>query len=349
MRGRDPVLEGCHELVDDLADRLDLVNAAYALAGLPVLRGTGGTERRFLEAPKRGERVKRSHPVLHFAMAEHEPGDRVGARPEVAHVLVVDHRDRHSGQALRENDIVRCGVDDRLLVVRVGKALGGSNEAGAHLHTVVAEVHHATKGRGIADAARADDGQAEVAYLIEEALWRQAASMATRDVVDGDQTVHTACDRLERPLPLGHVVVDHPANRGDPVHDPSWVAERGDEEPNTLLDRDVYPFLEPVAIHLGRLLDEGIHAKRARRGSLDELESLTKVVAVHVGERHRLYDANGSCVRRGSNELRIEARVHRATDDRVLDPNLAGERCGARRHGAESGREMLIDSLKIGC
>ena len=212
---------------------------------------------------RRPEGIEAPHPVLHLAVPEHEPGDRPGAGPEALDVVVVDDGDGSAGQPLGEDDVLRARVDDGLLVVGVGPAFGGRDEARAHLNAGVAEVHHAPEGGRIADAAGANHRQSEAAELVEQGFGRQPAGVSAGHVVDRDQAVHAALDRLLRPLPFGDVVVDDAANLRGPVDDPAGVPERRDDEANALLERDVDPPLDTLAVGLRRLFDERVHAKRA--------------------------------------------------------------------------------------
>jgi hypothetical protein len=91
-------------------------------------------------------------------------------------------------------------------------------------------------------------GQAEVAHLREKRLWRELARVASSNVVHGDQAVDAALDGFLRPFPLGHVVVDHTTHLRGFVDHPARIAERRDEKPHALLERDVDPALEPFAV-----------------------------------------------------------------------------------------------------
>ena len=107
-----------------------------------------------------------------------------------------------------------------------------------------------------------------------------------------DQAVYAAVDGLLRPLSFGDVVVDDAADLGRSVDHPARIAERGDEEPHALLEGDVDPSFDALAVGFRRLLDERVHAKRAGSGLLDEPQPVAKIVAVDVGHRHRLHDAD---------------------------------------------------------
>src|SRR5918999_2333945 len=145
--------------------------------------------------------------------------------------------------------------------------------------------------------------------------WYRAAGVAAGFGVHGDQSVHAGVEALERPLPLGDVVVHHAAKRRDPLDDPARVAERGDEEADPLLERDVDPALHPLAVDARRLLDERVHADRLRRQAANEPQAGAELVAVDIGERYRLHDADAAGLRDGGDELRVAARVHRAADE----------------------------------
>src|SRR5258708_2517413 len=127
----------------------------------------------------------------------------------------------------------------------MGLAFGGCDEARAHLNAVVPEVHHSAEGGRIADAAGANDGEAKALEVVEKRLGRKPAGVSTGDAVDRDQTVYAALDCLLRPPAFGDVMVDDSADLGDPVDHPPRVSERGDEEANPLLERDVDPSLDP--------------------------------------------------------------------------------------------------------
>ena len=74
----------------------------------------------------------------------------------------------------------------------------------------------------IADAAGANDRQTEVLEVVQERLGGQPAGVSAGHVVDGDQAVDAALDRLLRPLPFGDVVVDDAADLGRLVDHPAW-------------------------------------------------------------------------------------------------------------------------------
>src|ERR1019366_416261 len=149
--------------------------------------------------------------------------------------------------------------------------------------------------------------------------------MSARAIVNRDDAVHSAVDGLLRPLPLGDVVIDHAANRVHAFAHPLRIAERRDEEPHTLLERDVDVFHHALEVDLRRRLDERVEADRLRREPPDEPQSLAIFVAVDVRERDRLHDADAARFAHRGDELRIAAWIHRPADERHLDAGLPEE------------------------
>ena len=178
----------------------------------------------------------------------------------------------------------------------------------------------------VAHAAGADERHAEAAQFLPEFLDILRARVSPGAAVDGDEPVHAGGQPLVGPLPLGHVVIHHAAHGMRLLDHPLRVAERGHEEAHPLLERHVHPAHHPLVVGPRRGLDEGVHADRPAGEPPDEAEPLAEVVAVHVGERDRLHDAEPAGLRHRGDELGIAAGIHGAADERHLDPGLPGER-----------------------
>src|ERR1051326_8518042 len=142
----------------DHTRRLDPLDPGDALPRLPVVFGCRLTraagQGRALELPRRAQRVERAHPVLGLAAAQQPARDRARPRADSLDVGRVDHGERHAGDALGEDDVVRARRDDRLLVVGMRAALVGRDEARTELGA----------------AARANDRHAEVFELCVQLL-----------------------------------------------------------------------------------------------------------------------------------------------------------------------------------
>ena len=205
-------------------------------------------------------------------------------------------------------------------------ALGGGDEARAELRARVAHPQRPREVALVADPARADDRQAERAGAPRAGPRPSGrprgppARSLTRD-----EAVDPALEALLGPLALGHVVVDDAADRPHPVHHPARVAERGHEEAHALLERHVDPALHALAVGLRGLLDERVHADRLRGEPPDEAQPLAEVVAVDVGERDGLDDADAARLRHRGHELGVAARVHGPAEERDLDAGRPGE------------------------
>jgi hypothetical protein len=116
--------------------------------------------------------------------------------------------------------------------------------------------------------------------------------MTAGPVVHRDQASDTGVERLERPFPLGHVVIYHAASAAHAVHHPARLPERGDEEPDARVERDVHVALHALEIELRGLLDQHVHTDRPRGQAADELEAVAELLPVHVFQRQRLHDAD---------------------------------------------------------
>jgi len=71
----------------------------------------------------------------------------------------------------------------------------------------------------VTDAAGADQRRSQVAQLVDQRLRAQRPGMTSGVAVDADQPPHPGIERLERPAPLGDIVVDDAAVPTDEVHD----------------------------------------------------------------------------------------------------------------------------------
>src|SRR6059058_911689 len=116
--------------------------------------------------------------MLRAPVTQQLSSERSGLRADALDVRRADDGDGDAGDALRENDVALARIDDRLLVARVGAALGGGDEARAELRARVARVERAHEVRLVADPAGADEREPEDAALVEQLLRGAAAGVA---------------------------------------------------------------------------------------------------------------------------------------------------------------------------
>src|SRR5512135_1717558 len=97
---------GSGEPAYDRAGRLDRVDSRDALARLPVIPCRAAVSERALELPGRPQRVHGAHEALGAATLEEPAGDWPGTGAHALHVRRADHRQRHAGDALGQDDVV---------------------------------------------------------------------------------------------------------------------------------------------------------------------------------------------------------------------------------------------------
>src|SRR4029077_21066817 len=105
------------EAPDDLARGLDARDPAHAASRLPIVPRRVAREVTALEPPRRLEPVNRAHEMLRPAVPQHPACKQAGLGADALDVRRSDHRERDSGDALREHDIVLVRLDDRALLV----------------------------------------------------------------------------------------------------------------------------------------------------------------------------------------------------------------------------------------
>src|SRR6266481_5036302 len=256
---------GRRELPHDLSRGFDARDAADALPRLPVVSRRRSREMAALQPPRRVERVQRAHEMLGPAVPQQPARNGAGLRAHALHVGGADHGERHARDALGEHDVVFLGLDDRALVVGMGRALGGGDEAGAELRARVAHPERRDEPGGVADPAGAHQGNAQVAELTHQLFGAFRSRMTAGAAVHRDEAARARVEPLERPLPLGDVVVHHAADLSDAIDHPARLAERRDEEPHARFDCRVHPALHALEVQPGRLLDQNGRASCRER------------------------------------------------------------------------------------
>ena len=171
-----------------------------------------------------------------------------------------------------------------------------------------------------------DERDAEPAQFLPQFLDPLGAGVAARPAVHRNQPVHAGGESLVGPLSFGHVVVHDAADGVRLLDHPLRVAEGGHEEADPFFERHIHPVHHPLVIGLRGRLDERVHADRFAGQPLDEAEPFAELVAMDIGERNRLHDAEAAGIGHRRDELGIAAGVHGAADERHLDAGVFRER-----------------------
>ena len=199
------------------------IDAFDALARLPELGTSRGIERGALQLPERLQRIGGAHPVLGPAAPEHRRG-RSGPRsvPDPLDVRRADHRDRHAGDPLGEDDVVGLGGEDRLLVGARARAFGGGDEAGAASGRRRSRDRAPRRNRAlVTDARRRNQRHAEVGQLGEQLRRAPRPAWPPARLLTAMSPSTPPSTRLLGPLRLGDVVVDDAPLRRAPDPPPS--------------------------------------------------------------------------------------------------------------------------------
>src|SRR5207249_2448554 len=139
-------------------------------------------------------------------------------------------------------------LHDGALVLGVGSAFGRGDEARAELGASVTQSQRRYEPRRVADPSRAHQRDAQVTQLLDELRGAARTRVTAGAAVHGDEPAHTCLEPLQSPLALGDVVVDEAGDLTHALHDPARLAERRDEEPDALLQRDVHPTLHAIEV-----------------------------------------------------------------------------------------------------
>ena len=117
-------------------------------------------------------------------------------------------------------------------------------------------------------------------------------------------------------------MIDHTTGSVDAFDYPTGFAQGGDEEADALFQRDIDPFLHAPVVALAGLFDKHVHADGFVCECADKPQAGAKLVAVYVGERDRLHDADAACFGNGGDQFRIGTGVHGPADDRRFDAGV---------------------------
>src|SRR5664280_897110 len=314
------------EAAHDLPRRLDGRDRRDALPRLPAVPRRRALHRRVLQPECRPQRVPRADPVLRRPALEHEAADRTGLRPHPLDERRLDNGQRNARDTLGRDDVLLVGIEDRLLVVVVRRALRRRDEARPALDARVPEIEHRAEFLRAADAARADERKLEIDELGVELLGALLPEVPARPPVHADEPVDALRRGLLGPAPVHDVVVDDASRTLHAIHDPARVPEGRDEEPDTLLERDIDVLRHALGVD-GRegLLREHIESHGLLREGADLPHPGAEVTFVDEDEGERLDDADPARLRDGGDELGVGAGIHRAADERHLDVRRFGE------------------------
>ena len=134
-------------------------------------------------------------------------------------------------------------LDDAMaLLVRAEEINADSRE----LQSLLARVHQRLGDRDASSAAAARAAEASESLPRDDPVLHEVLSYGASAhwmIVYGNQAMDSTIDPFLGPLTLGHVMIDTTAHWLDPLNHPIRFAERGHEEPHTLLERRVDPFV----------------------------------------------------------------------------------------------------------
>ena len=106
---------------------------------------------------------------------------------------------------------------------------------------------------------------------------RMLVGMAAGAVVNADETVHAGVQRLFRVQAIGHVMEHRHAGRMRLLDDPVGLAERGDQERDTFLQRDVQPGVNALEVPARAALDDQVDADRPVGKRANVAQAVTKI------------------------------------------------------------------------
>src|SRR5689334_9447669 len=138
--------------------------------------------------------------MLRALVSQEIARQRIRARAQSLHVVVVQDGNGDSREALREHHVTSRRLDDRPLVIRMRMALHGGDEAGAALYAGISQVERATESERVANTASTHDRHAKIRQLLVQLLGGLATGVTAGARVHGDETVHATVEAFRGPF-----------------------------------------------------------------------------------------------------------------------------------------------------